>query len=105
MNHRITAIAVIPFALGVATAGPAMAAEWQQRPMHQPVDWPDEGSGYPGSADAKPPAVETVNQATALHPTSIALGALGGITLGGAALGITLVVQHRREHVASTQGV
>jgi hypothetical protein len=110
MNHRITAIAVIPFAFAFATAAPATASPWdpQPTPQQQVEPWPDEGSGYPGYADQTTPGpapVQSVNQAAALHATSIALGAIGGITLGGAALGITLAVQRRRDHqLASTQG-
>ncbi|TCO35610.1 hypothetical protein EV652_101494 [Kribbella steppae] len=105
MNHRITAIAVIPFAFAFATAAPATASPWDPTPTPQQVEpWPDEGSGYPGYADQQVPA-ETVNQVTALHATSVALGAIGGITLAGAALGITLAVQRRRDHLPSTQGI
>ncbi|MFI7063877.1 hypothetical protein ACIBL3_23025 [Kribbella sp. NPDC050124] len=41
----------------------------------------------------------SVNEA-GLDATSVALGALGGIALGGAGLGITLGVQRRRDHSA-----
>jgi hypothetical protein len=131
MNHRIMAIAAIPFAFAFATAAPATASPWDPPPAQPQVEpwpdegsgwpgyadqpappqpqvesWPDEGSGWPGYADqpapAQPPA-ESINQATALHTTSIALGALGGITLAGAALGITLAVQRHRDHTTSTQ--
>ena len=126
MNHRITAIAVIPFAFAFAfaTVGPATASPGDPQPTQQVEPWPDEGSGYPGYADqptqqvepwpdegsgypgyadqpaTRPAPVEPVNQGTALDTTSIALGALGGIALGGAALGITLGVQRRRDHSA-----
>ena len=105
MNHRITAIAVIPFAFAsaFATVVPATAGPGDPQPTQQVEPWPDEGSGYPGYADQPatgPAPVEPVNQATALDTTSIALGALGGIALGGAALGITLGVQRRRDHSA-----
>jgi hypothetical protein len=108
MNHRITAIAVIPFAFAFATAAPATAQDpWDPAPSQSQVEpWPDEGKGYPGYADQQAPAqapAESINQATALEATSVVLGALGGITLGGAALGITLAVQRRRDHhLAST---
>ena len=35
-----------------------------------------------------------------LEATSVALGALGGIALAGAGLGITLDIQRRRDHAA-----
>jgi hypothetical protein len=107
MNHRIMAIAAIPFAFAFATAAPATASPWDPPPTQPQVEpWPDEGVGWPGYADqpAQPPA-ESVNQATALETTSVALGALGGITLGGAALGITLAIQRRRNHTTSAQGI
>jgi hypothetical protein len=62
-----------------------------------PDGWPDEGTGYPGYADQSSPTGTGSNQG--LDTTSVALGALGGIALGGAGLGITLVVQRRRDHV------
>jgi hypothetical protein len=69
-------------------------------------DWPDEGTGYPGYGDqsspkaAVPNAGGAVTQRNGLDTTSVALGALAGIALGGAGLGITLVVQRRRDHAA-----
>jgi hypothetical protein len=39
-----------------------------------------------------------VEQGSGLEATSVALGALGGIALAGAGLGITLGVQRRRDH-------
>ena len=44
--------------------------------------------------------VKPVNQGNGLDTTSVALGALCGIALAGAGLGITLGVQRRREHSA-----
>jgi hypothetical protein len=114
MNHLIKAIAVVPFAFGLAIAAPAAEATVTRTPDPQPTglrvdQWPDEGSGYPGYADqVTPPGSQPtdVNQASALHITSIALGGLGGIALSGAALGFTLILQHRRDHrLAPTQGV
>ena len=80
-------------------------------------DWPDEGSGYPGygdesssrtAPDQRPPnypaydqdLIRPVEQRNGLDTTSVALGAVGGMALGGAALGITLGVQRRRDHAA-----
>jgi hypothetical protein len=59
--------------------------------------WPDEGTGYPGFADQPSPTSTEPNQG--LDPTSVALGALAGIALGGAGLGVALVVKRRRDHV------
>lgn len=44
--------------------------------------------------------ISPVEQKSGLDTTSVALGALGGIALGGAGLGITLGVQRRRDHSA-----
>ena len=66
-----------------------------------PSSWPDEGSGYPGYADqpAAGSQYRVVTQRDRFDTTSIALGALGGIALGGAGLGIALGIQRRRDHV------
>jgi hypothetical protein len=39
-------------------------------------------------------------QSSTIDPTSVTLGALGGIALGGVGLGITLGMQRRRTHSA-----
>jgi hypothetical protein len=102
MKQRMTAVAVIPFAFAMATAAPATAAPWDEPTPQQTEPWPDEGSGYPGYGDQSAPAsADEVNQATALDTTSVVLGALGGIAIGGVALGTTLVVQRRRDHATS----
>jgi hypothetical protein len=123
MNHRTSAIAVVPFAFAAAAfATPeASASRWEPDSAYQSAqiqrdDGPDEGTGYPGYGDQSstgtvpnqgPPnyprydpayEVRPVEQRNALDTTSVALGALGGIALGGAALGITLGVQRRRDH-------
>ena len=125
MNHTTSAIVVVPFAFAAAAfATPAASASWSepdsayQSAQIQPDDWPDEGTGYPGYGDQSstgtvpnqgPPnypqydpayEVRRVEQRSGLDTTSVALGALGGIALGGAALGITLGVQRRRDHAA-----
>lgn len=126
-NHRIPAIAVLPVAFAAAALGTieASASQWEPGSAYPPAhvqtdgwpdegtgypgygdpspvgtvpdDWPDESTGYPGYADQSSPAGTASNQG--LDTTSVALGALGGIALGGAGLGITLVVQRRRDHV------
>jgi hypothetical protein len=45
--------------------------------------------------------VSSSNDDGGLDVTSAALGALGGIALGGAGLGVTLGVQRRRDHAAA----
>jgi hypothetical protein len=104
VNHRISAIAVLPVAFAAAALATveASASPWEPDSAYQPAQvqtdgWPDEGSGYPGYADESSPTGTGSNQG--LDTTSVALGALGGIALGGAGLGITLVVQRRRDHV------
>jgi hypothetical protein len=113
MNKRFSAIAVFPIACAFVTAAPAAAA-WataDREPAPEPVrtqqvdDWPDEGSGYPGYADDSGPALApaaSVDQENGLQVTSVVVGALGGIGLGGAALGVTLVVQRRRDRMMAT---
>jgi len=126
-NHRASAFAVLPVAFAAAALGTleASASPWEADSAYQPAqvqtdgwpdegsgypgygdpspmntvpnDWPDEGSGYPGYADQPSPTGTGANQR--LDTTSVALGAMGGIALGGAGLGITLVVQRRRDHV------
>ena len=44
--------------------------------------------------------VQPVEHSDSIHTTSVALGALGGIALAGAGLGITLGLQRRRDHTA-----
>jgi len=63
----------------------------------------------PASADVKPDGGSTSavepgpvpDPSSGLDTSSIALGALGGIALGGAGLGITLGVQRRRDHTVA----
>ncbi|TCC61302.1 hypothetical protein E0H73_18890 [Kribbella pittospori] len=101
MKHRSIAIAVVLFGIALGTAAPATASPWEpNRTQTQQVDpWPDEGTGYPGYADPTPaPAPpESVGRTTALDTNSVALGALGGISLGAVALGVTLIVLRRRD--------
>jgi hypothetical protein len=102
-HHAAAAVAVLPFVFAVLSAPEASARLWEPDAGSQtspvvPFDWPDEGTGYPGYADPLSPIGTVSNQRSALDVTSIALGALGGIALGGAGLGITLAVQRRRDH-------
>jgi hypothetical protein len=129
-GHRIAAIAVVPVALAAAafvtletSASPREPSSAYPEPLvpHDwleerrgypgyadqssptglvPDDWPDEGSGYPGFADLPSPTGTVSNQGSGLDTTSVALGALGGIALGGAGLGITLAVQRRHDHAS-----
>ena len=125
-NHRTSAFAVLPVALAAAALGTieASASPWEPDSAYQPAqvqtdDWPDEGSGYPGYGNPSPmatvpsdwpdegkgyPGYADQSSTTGtgsnqgLDTTSVALGALGGIALGGAGLGITLLVQRRHDH-------
>jgi hypothetical protein len=114
-NHRYSALAVLPlaFAAIAVSAAPTAAASVSPRDpgsMYRPAtwldDWPDEGTGYPGYGDQSsltayvPSTGSSGTQRSGLDTTSVALGALAGIALGGAGLGITLVVQRRRDHAA-----
>ena len=78
---RLAAGAAISVAL-MTTAAPAMA---QQPPEPGPV--------------STEPAV--TSPAPAVDVSSAALGALGGIALGGLGLGITVGIQRRRDHSAA----
>jgi hypothetical protein len=114
--HRYSALAVLPlaFAAVALSGGPTASASVSPRDpgaMYRPAsawldDWPDEGTGYPGYGDRPSPTAFVpstggpVTQRNGLDTTSVALGALAGIALGGAGLGITLVVQRRRDHAA-----
>jgi len=103
MNHAGTAIAVSALALSAGALGATNAvathpAENGTLPVPvAPYGQPDERTGYPGYADRSSPTSTEPNQG--LDTTSVAVGALGGIALGGAGLGIALVVQRRRTHV------
>lgn len=103
MKLSIAAIALVPFTFGFADV-PEVVIPRDPQPTTVVEPWPDEGVGWPGYADT-PAAVpaQPINQASALHTTSIALGALGGIALGGAALGVTLTIQRRRDHTSTQE--
>ncbi|TDW92279.1 hypothetical protein EV647_4115 [Kribbella sp. VKM Ac-2566] len=130
-NHRTSAFAVLAVAFAAGTLGTLEASASPREPdsTRQPAQsqdgWPDEGSGYPGYGDPSPTNLvpddwpdertgypEYADQAPAtgarstpgLDATSIALGAMGGIALGGAALGTTLVVQRRRDNITQPTG-
>lgn len=90
-------------ALTVA-AGPAIAVELPPPAPYGPTpsvfeQGPPNYPGYDPQDEAKlfPPVEQ---RKSGLETTSIALGALGGIALGGAALGITLTIERRR-HLAA----
>jgi hypothetical protein len=125
--HKMSVIAVLPVAFAAATLATVEASASPSEPdsAYQPAqveadgwldegtgypgyvdpspvdtvpgDLPDEGTGYPGYADQPSPTSTVPNRG--LDTTSVALGALGGIALGAAGLGMTLVVQRRRDHV------
>jgi hypothetical protein len=85
------------------TAGPAIAIELPPGGPNVPTptvfeQGPPNYPSYDPQIEAKlfPP----VERKSGLDTTSVALGALGGIALGGAALGITLTIERRR-HLAA----
>jgi hypothetical protein len=86
------------------TAGPAAAIALPDPPVVLPSmvePGPPNYPSYDPEIEAKlfpPPAQQVEQRKSGLDTTSVALGALGGIALGGAALGITLVVERRRHH-------
>ncbi len=86
------------------TAGPAIAIELPARDSYVPTQavfepGPPNYPSYDPQDEARlfPPVEQ---QKSGLNTTSVALGALGGIALGGAALGITLIIERRR-HLAA----
>ena len=107
-GRRLAAVAAVPLVLAVAGfAVPGDGASLTEPvPTYQrtlvPDDWPDEGSGYPGFAD--PPAARSTvpSRGNSLEATSVAVGAMGGIALGAAGLGIGLAVQRRRDHASAS---
>ncbi|TCN31656.1 hypothetical protein EV644_12681 [Kribbella orskensis] len=86
------------------TAGPAIAIDLPARDPYVPTPavfepGPPNYPSYDPQDEAKLfPPVEQRN--SGLDTTSVALGALGGIALGGAALGITLIIEKRRHLTA-----
>ncbi|MEU4295186.1 hypothetical protein AB0E63_43790 [Kribbella sp. NPDC026596] len=85
----------------MATAAPATASSMQDPyvPPEPPATVPNPGPPTYPNYDPQY-EVSPVEQDSGLDTTSVALGALGGIALGGAGLGITLGVQRRRDHAA-----
>lgn len=74
------------------TTEPAPPAVEQGPPNYPNYDPQVEAKLYPPPDQRK----------SGLDTTSVALGALGGIALGGAALGITLTIERRR-HLAAVR--
>lgn len=82
-----------------ATGAPATASQKPEPngPAETSTTVPNPGPpNYPNYDPQYP--VSPVEQESGLDTTSVALGALGSIALGGAGLGITLGIQRRRDH-------
>jgi hypothetical protein len=86
------------------TAGPAIAIELPAGDPYVPTPavaepGPPNYPSYDPQDEAKllPPVEQ---RKSGLDTTSVALGALGGIALGGAALGIALTIERRRHLTA-----
>ena len=83
---RLAAGAAVSVAF-MTTAAPAMA------------QYPPEPGGGSVERTLDPPApAATTSAAPAVDASSAAIGALGGIALGGIGLGIMVGVQRRRDH-------
>jgi hypothetical protein len=105
-NHRHSRKAMAAVAAGSAgvwlafmvTAGPANAIEKPEPngPAETSATVPNPGPPNYPNYDPQYEVSAPVEQGSGLETTSIALGALGGIAFGGAALGITLAVERRR---------
>jgi hypothetical protein len=63
-------------------------------------DAPEPTWSIPAQLPGPPDADTDEGTAGGLEATSVALGALGGIALGGTGIGMTLAVQRRRDHTA-----
>jgi len=82
----------LPASAGVVPHDPPVAASIAPAPVYEyTYNYPSYDPRY----DVQPLA-----HSDDLHTTSVALGALGGIALAGAGLGITLGLQRRRDHAA-----
>ncbi|HET6292837.1 MAG TPA: hypothetical protein VFG33_05670 [Kribbella sp.] len=84
------------------TAGPAIAIDMPDPNVPTPTMFEQGPPNYPSydpedEAKLFPPVEQ---RKSGLDSPSVALGALGGIALGGAALGITLTIERRR-HLAA----
>jgi hypothetical protein len=77
----------------LTTAGTANAGEPPEPTWSVPVQ-------LPGRPNAATGAATDDGISGGLDATSVALGALGGIAVGGAGLGVSLAVQRRRDHTA-----
>jgi hypothetical protein len=85
----------------MVTAGPAIAVEKPEshgQSQNAPNPAPSYEPGPPNYPNYDPQfeVSAPAEHKSGLDTTSVALGALGGIALGGAALGITLSVERRR---------
>jgi hypothetical protein len=61
---------------------------------------PEPTWSVPAQLPGRPDAATDGGMSGGLDATSVALGVLGGIALGGAGLGVSLAVQRRRDHAA-----
>jgi hypothetical protein len=102
----LTALTVSAAGLWLAIAATPAAAVDQPEPTTRPettATVPNSGPPNYPNYDPRyevPRGGPVVQQGGGLEPTSVALGALGGIALAGAGLGITLGIQRRRDQAA-----
>jgi hypothetical protein len=122
MNRKYySALAVSAVALGTvvltATEASATREDPQPRPTSQPAPWPDEGSGFPGSANTTPeynypkydpkyevtaPTKATPAKVTAQSSSDgngVELLQSGASALGGAAVALSGVWLYRRRQL------
>jgi hypothetical protein len=98
----LTALTVSAAAVWLALAATPAAAD-QPEPTTRPettATMPTQGPPNYPNYDPRYEVPRVVHQGGGLEATSVALGALGGIALAGAGLGITLGIQRRRDHAA-----
>jgi hypothetical protein len=92
--------------LAVTVMTPAVAAPLESTAAAHTVSASNPGPPNYPNYDPRyevPRTESVVAQGNGLETTSVALGALGGIALAGAGLGLTLGVQRRRDHTAFPQ--
>ncbi|MFG1815461.1 hypothetical protein ACGFIF_16950 [Kribbella sp. NPDC049174] len=97
-KHRST-VAKALSGLTVCTGAACLAVLGAATPANAGVP-PEPTWSVPEPLPGPPEPSIPVQPSGGLDANSVALGALGGIALGGAGLGITLGVQRRRDHSA-----
>lgn len=125
MNRKYTVLALSAVAMGTVVLTtpqasampkePASASVSQNGPAAPPPDWPDEGTGYPGSETTGPeynypnydpayevPAVKTVAAQSLSDDNGAEVLQAGASALGGAAVAFGGMWLYRRRHALAS---